>query len=146
MKIGQQLICEGLKDYGLKEVAGSMSNPEILQMIQEQFDWATDDSKISWCGIWLGKIFERLSMKPPKDHVLARRWLKAGFSVPLNEIKQGDLCVFWRGSKNDWRGHVGIYAGQQTDKYLHILGGNQNNKVGINSYAKSRLLDIRRVD
>lgn len=143
--MGERIICEGIKDYGLKEIHGGKSNPKILDWIKRSFPWATDDSTISWCGIWLAIVFSRIGLNPPDKFTVARNWTKIGEEVSLSDIRQGDICIFWRESISSWKGHVAIYTGQKDDKYLYVLGGNQSNKVGIKGYSIERLLSIRRL-
>jgi len=54
----------------------------------------------------------------------------------------GAVMVFWRGSPNGWKGHVGFYWAQDNDAY-HIIGGNQANSVSVTRIAKTRLLSAR---
>lgn len=55
--------------------------------------------------------------------------------------------VFARGTST-WEGHVGFFV---TSKFINgkeyyvVLGGNQSNQIGYDTYPKSRLLGIRRL-
>ncbi len=52
------------------------------------------------------------------------------------------MLVFWRGTRDGWKRHVGFYAGEDASAY-HVLGGNQNDSVSLARIGKERLLDIR---
>ena len=139
------IIAEGIKYYGLKERPGRDSDPQIYDMISEVFGEGYDDGEISWCGLWLGKVFDKLGYDKPAKWWVARNWKNIGEPVELKDIKQGDIVTYWRYSPNDWRGHVHIYSGEQNDKYLYGLGGNQRNEVSVAMYPKERIVAIRRV-
>jgi len=48
------LLLEVISHYGLSEVAGTDSNPEILEFFRElDYDWVNDDSAVSWCSAML---------------------------------------------------------------------------------------------
>jgi cell wall-associated NlpC family hydrolase len=88
----------------------------------------------------------------PKNPLGARNWQKFGTPVPITKGRQGtlgrypmlgDVLVFWRGKKNGFAGHVGIYVGED-DTHFHVLGGNQKDSVSIARIEKSRLLQARR--
>ena len=138
------MIQAALPYYGLKEVPGPESNPEILEMIRETFPWATDDSKIAWCGIFMHRIAKLAGREYPEKYYGAREWMKVGVQVDLPNVELGDGVVFWRGSREGWKGHFGLYAGQ-TENFIKVFGANQKNRVGIDLYPKDRLLKIVRL-
>ena len=72
----------------------------------------------------------------------ARSWLSVGEST--NTPKVGDVVVFWRESPKSWKGHVGFFI-KETKNYVYVLGGNQRNMVCIKAYAKSRVLDYKKL-
>ena len=62
--------------------------------------------------------------------------------VELSDAREGDIVVLSRGTSS-WQGHVGFYVGS-AGREIEVLGGNQNNAVSIASYARDRLLGLRR--
>jgi len=75
----------------------------------------------------------------------ARSWLNIGEEV--KEPQAGDVVIFWRESKNSWKGHVAIYVNHsENKKYINCLGGNQSNKVCIRAYKAEQLLGFRRLE
>jgi len=130
------------QDVGLAEVPGEGSNPRILEIIKQALPDAEDDSKVSWCGIVVADWAKKVGLTPPKDYIVARKWLNFG-----KEVKQpmlGDVVVLDRpGAKEKWMAHVGLYAGESGDK-VNVLGGNQSNKVGVTRFNKELVIGYRR--
>jgi uncharacterized protein (TIGR02594 family) len=99
-------------------------------------------SEIAWCGAFTAMAVAAVlpSEALPANPLGARNWLKFGRSIPTPQI--GAVAVFWRGSKTGWSGHVGFVVGHDKT-HLHILGGNQSDKISIARIAKNRLLGLR---
>ena len=118
---------------GLHEVANARTLDKALKL---------DASAIPWCGAFVAMcITGALPDEPiPSNPLGARNWLKFGSSC---DAEYGAVAVFWRGSKSGWAGHVGFVAGHDRN-YVHVLGGNQSNKVSIAKVSKARLLGYRR--
>lgn len=96
-----------------------------------------DPAKIPWCGDLVETcITMALPEEPvPQNPYAAINWLKFGISC---NPQPGAILVFWRGSPQSWKGHVGFYVGEDATHY-HVLGGNQKNSISITRIAKSRL-------
>ena len=142
-----KLIQVALKYYGKREVEGPKSDPWVLSIIKKLFPYATDDSKISWCSIFIHHLCDEAGIQIPKDKNsgLARSWLKFGKPITLEHAEPGDIVIFWRESVNSWKGHVALYVNDRGNGMIRVLGGNQNDSVSIASYEKSRILGIRRL-
>lgn len=113
---------------GLHEVTNAKTLDKALGM---------DTSAIPWCGAFVALGMGALPDEPvPVNPLWARNWLKFGFDP--NAVYFGNVAVFERGTG----GHVGFVVGHDKT-YLHILGGNQSNKVSVAKIAKSRLLGYR---
>lgn len=130
---------------GTKEIPGSKSNAEILGWMQEAFSWASDDSSLAWCGIFVKEALESTGYPYVKGYASARAWLNYGEPVEVGHYELGDIVVFWRGSRDSWKGHVGFYAGRDGDQ-IKTLGGNQSNSVSIANQPAYKLLGVRRPD
>lgn len=102
-----------------------------------------DPAKLPWCGDAIQTCLAlTLPDEPqPVNPYLARNWLKLG--VPLEKPSLGCILVFWRGSQAGSSGHVGLYAGEDAQGYLHVLGGNQSDAITIARLGKTRLLGMR---
>ena len=131
---------EARRLIGVAEVVGPGNNPVIIDWADKGgIDYRDDD--IPWCGLFVAHCISATlsSEKLPANPLGARQWLK--FGAPCTP-SLGSVLVFWRGSKAGWKGHVGFYAGEDSNAY-HVLGGNQSNKVCITRIAMGRLLGAR---
>jgi len=140
MDLKHYTVAEGL--LGTEEIKGAKHNSKIQQMYKKAVGWIEPD-ETPWCAAFANYCLETAGIKGTKS-LAARSFLKFGASVIDLAPVKGDILVFWRGSKNSWKGHVGFYAGETETHYI-VLGGNQNNMVCFKEYPKSRLLDRRRV-
>lgn len=126
-------IAEARKLLGLHEVKDAKKLDKALRL---------DSSEIAWCGAFVGMcVATALPSEPMIANQLgSRNWLKFGHSIGSPQI--GAVAVFWRGSKTGWQGHVGFVVGHDKT-HVHVLGGNQSDKVSIARVAKDRLLGYR---
>lgn len=131
--IAPSWITEARRYLGLHEVKDAKKLDKALRL---------DASEIAWCGAFVGMcIASALPKEPlPANPLGSRNWLKFGHSIGSPQI--GAVAVFWRGAKDGWQGHVGFVVGHDKT-HLHILGGNQSNKVSVARIAKDRLLGYR---
>ncbi len=137
------ILDTALAEYGITEVVGSNNNPRILQYSKEiGYSWVQGD-ELSWCSIFANWVAMKAGYQR-SGKLDARSWLKVG--TPTTTPKMGDVVVFWRVKKSDWRGHVGFFINYSQDKkYIYVLGGNQNNQVCIKPYPVYRLLGFRSI-
>lgn len=134
---------------GLKEVGGSMDNPQIMAMLNLDMSWPEND-EVPWCSAFANYVCWLARLPRSKD-LRARSWLTVGKGIPLDGAEPGDIVVLQRGSGDqpgpeivDAPGHVGFYAGR-FGEFIEVLGGNQSDTVKISRYPKSRLLGVRRL-
>jgi uncharacterized protein (TIGR02594 family) len=143
MNKGEQILHSALQEYyGEKEVEGKDSNPRILKIIQWANQKFKDDSTVAWCAIFLSYLLNKCYKFDPST--LARSFLKFGKEV--SDPKFGDIVIYWRGSKNSWKGHVGFVVRIDDHGIIWTFGGNQDNQVNIRPYSPSRVLGYRRMD
>jgi uncharacterized protein (TIGR02594 family) len=131
---------EARRLIGVREVVGPGNAPRIIDWAKKAgIDYRSDD--IPWCGLFVAHcVSSTLSDESlPANPLSARAWLK--FGAPASATP-GAVLVFWRGRPDGFQGHVGLYAGEDSDGY-HVLGGNQGNCVSITRVKRDRLLDIR---
>lgn len=137
---------------GMKEVAGTASNPAILAMLRLDDAWPQGD-EVPWCSAFVNYICWLLRL-PRSKSLAARSWLNVGRQIAAREaLQENDIMVLSRGS-NPAYGHVGFFAGwsqTETDtppfstSGVLLLGGNQGDSVSIATFPVSRLLGIRRL-
>lgn len=136
----KEILLTMLEDYGMKEMAGAQSNPDILAFFKELgYDWVTDDSSTAWCSAALSYYAKKCGYEYNKT-LAARDWLKMPIMVLKPQL--GDIVVFWRESPQSWKGHVGLYITQNAS-VVYCLGGNQNNTLSISAYPREQVLGYR---
>lgn len=138
---------------GIRETAGTASNPLVLAMLRLDQSWPTEDA-VPWCSAFLNFVCWLLRV-PRSKSLAARSWLTVGRSVPLAEAKPGfDVVVLQRGAGKQpgptviqAPGHVGFYAGLSEDgKSVLLLGGNQGDAVSVAQFPVGRVLGVRRIE
>jgi uncharacterized protein (TIGR02594 family) len=136
------MVKKAYEYVGLKEIKGNDHNLEILKMFNDiGCEWVKDD-ETAWCSCFVNYLAQKIGVER-SGKLTARSWLKVGTSI-ISPIP-GDIVVFWRESRNSWKGHVGIYIGHDRKGDILCLGGNQNNEVNISTYSKNKVLEFRRV-
>ena len=130
-----RLLKIALSQYGVKEVPGIENNPEIMKYFKEIGHTWVQSEETAWCSAFMNWCAMQKNFEG-SDALDARSWLKVGKKV---EFKDADVCVLWRVSRTDWRGHIMIPVNVD-DNYIWGLGGNQSNMVRISAYPKDRLL------
>jgi len=135
---------------GMTEVAGKVSNPQILAMLQLDQVWPEQD-EVPWCSAFVNYITWLLRL-PRSKSLGARSWLQVGIPINLEDAELGfDVVILKRGGENqpgpdviNAPGHVGFFAGGDKDT-VFILGGNQSDSVNISRFFVQNILGIRRL-
>ncbi len=149
VKRKSHMLLEGLIHHGIAEWPGEDHNPVILSWAKEAAEAGAGDwlesfyqtDEIPWCGLFVAMLAARSGFSVQPDCLAARGWLDWGESVETPGL--GDVLVFWRGSREGRKGHVGLYIAEDAE-YYHVLGGNQGNQVSIKRLDKDRFLEARR--
>lgn len=129
-----------LVEHGVTEIPGQSNNPRILSYAKTAgLEWVKDEDT-SWCGIFMGYCAKTALLNVPENCAKARNWLKWGYEVEFPKI--GDIVVLWRDDPKSWKGHVGLFVNRLGDE-IHILGGNQGDKVCIEKFPVNRVLGYR---
>jgi len=137
-----KVLHKALDEYGIAEVSGTKYNKRVLDYFHETgHKWVTDDAT-AWCAAFANWVLKECGIQG-SGKLNARSFLDTGREV--KNPQQGDLVIFWRGSKSGWQGHVAFYITER-DGFIYTLGGNQSDKVNISRYPKDRLLGYRRVE
>jgi uncharacterized protein (TIGR02594 family) len=138
---------------GVRETAGTASNPLVLAMLRLDQSWPTEDA-VPWCSAFLNFVCWLLRV-PRSKSLAARSWLQVGKVVAIADAVPGfDVVVLQRGSGKQpgpdviqAPGHVGFYAGLSEDKqHVLLLGGNQGDAVSVAQFPIARVLGIRRLE
>lgn len=138
------LLKIAVNELGEKEISGANDNPNIINYAKESgFDWVNDD-ETPWCSIFVNWCAKKANLRG-SNKANARSWLKVGTKVDQSP-EPGDIVIFWRGSPDSWKGHVGFFFGFSKDqKRVYTLGGNQGNQVSISAYPVDTVLGFRRL-
>lgn len=119
---------------GTVEAPGEADNPVILGWAEELGGTVARDYRVDsipWCGLFMAVVAQRAAKPLPEKPLWALDWARFGVAAAIPAL--GDVLVFRRSGG----GHVGLYVGEDPDAY-HVLGGNQNDRVGFTRIARSR--------
>jgi uncharacterized protein (TIGR02594 family) len=123
---------------GLSEQAGRASHPEIVAFYADAGHPDVRDDSVAWCAAFVGACLARSGITPTGS-LRARSYL--GWGEPITEPRRGAVAIFSRG-KGSVQGHVGFLIEEAGDR-IHILGGNQGDRVSRASFPRTRLLGYR---
>jgi len=138
---------------GMKEIAGEKDQPFIVWCHSLCGLGIDQPDETPWCSSWLNGLAFLLGL-PRSESAAARSWLEVGKPVFADEARpEFDVVVFKRGPDpqpgpevtRGAPGHVGLFAGEDTNGEILVLGGNQGNTVSIQRFPANRLLGIRRL-
>ena len=137
-------------NLNVSEMRGAQNNPRIVMYHQTTEGGAAPD-ETPWCSSFANYCVEQAGLRGTESkRALSWHELPWGHEVTA-EPAEGDVVVFRRASQNSAGGHVGFYIGQDRDS-IHLLGGNQNNRISIAPFPKNgisggtryKLMSIRR--
>ncbi|MEM6523259.1 MAG: TIGR02594 family protein [Bacteroidota bacterium] len=139
-----KLIQIAVKELGQKEISGSSNNDRIVRYARESGIVGISSDEVPWCSTFVNWVAFKAGLKRT-NKANARSWLKAGIIVDQHP-EPGDVVVFWRESRQSWKGHVGFFFGFSKDgSRVYCLGGNQGNQVSISAYPSNTVLGFRRL-
>ena len=138
------IISVAMSQYGIKEnTSNTVHEEKILSYFHEiGHSWVKND-ETAWCSAYWNWVIKKCDLTGT-GKLNARSWLEAGEKVDIGNAVVGDTVVLWRTAPHSWKGHVGGYINHD-NKFIYMIGGNQNNEVNISSYPISRVLEIRRI-
>ena len=142
MENNERLLKIALSQYGVKEIAGSEHNPTIVEYSKHIGYGGIIDDETAWCSIFMNWIAKQANLDRSKK-LNARSWLDVGENITYPVM--GDVVIFWRGSKNGWKGHVALFINYSENGNINCLGGNQSNQVCIREYKSNQVLGFRRL-
>jgi len=114
--------------------------------------WVQND-ETSWCAASIGSCAKDIGLEY-SGKLDARSYQKIGepYSPPEDGVSWDDnvICIHWRVSLTDWRGHVSVPIRMVKSKSrIWVLGGNQSNQMKISPYpingTKSGVLEFRKL-
>ncbi|MEM7109363.1 MAG: TIGR02594 family protein [Bacteroidota bacterium] len=139
-----KLIQVAVKELGQKEIQGAANNNRILRYAEESGIVGVSSDEVPWCSTFVNWVAFKAGLKRT-NKANARSWLQVGINVDQHP-EPGDVVIFWRESRQSWKGHVGFFFGFSKDgSRVYCLGGNQGNQVSISGYPSDTVLGFRRL-
>ncbi len=137
----EKLLKTAFGELGVKEIAGNQDHPRIIQYAKDVGIDGINDDEVPWCSTFVNWVAWKSGLSFSKK-VNARSWLNVG--TKTFNPKPGDVVVFWRESRESWKGHVGFFLGFTADgKQVYCLGGNQQDRVKISTYSIDKVLSYQ---
>jgi len=129
-------IIEAQRHIGVKEIKGIKTNSFIAIWLKNLKAW-WDSDEVAWCGVFVAHCMKKAECKLPKYWMRAKDWLNWGQKIIQPCV--GCIVVFER----DGGGHVGFVVGQDVNKNLMVLGGNQGDAVKVSPFQIERVAGFR---
>ncbi len=129
-------LLEAQRYIGVKEIKGAKHNSFIILWLKTLSAWWSDD-EVPWCGVFAAHCMKKAECKLPRYWMRAKDWLNWG--QELSEPCVGCIVVFER----QGGGHVGFVVGQDANKNIMVLGGNQGDAVKVSPFDVSRVVGYR---
>lgn len=122
-----------------QEMPGDIDNPLIVAMLQS-CDRSVTHDEVPWCSAFVNFICMCMNV-PRSKSLAAKSWLKVGIVTTYPVIGRS-IVILNRGS-NSAQGHVGFFAGFGSNDEIHILGGNQSNRVCVEPFRVTDIVGYR---
>ena len=129
-------LLEAQRHIGVKEIKGAKHNSFILVWLKSLSAWWSSD-EVPWCGVFAAHCMKKAECKLPRYWMRAKDWLNWGQKIMQPCV--GCIVVFER----EGGGHVGFVVGQDANKNLMVLGGNQGDAVKVSPFDVSRVAGYR---
>lgn len=124
---------------GVREIAGPHHNLRILEYLRATTIGDGGGDEVPWCSAFVNFCC-RIARVNGTGSAMARSWRTWGFACEPPRI--GAVVVLWRGAVDSPQGHVGFYLGSNGGS-VTLLGGNQSNRVSVQSFPIGRVLAYR---
>jgi len=132
------------KYIGTKEIPGVKDNPLIVQWGRRIATWFADD-ETAWCSAFVNAMAQDAGYER-SGKLNARSWLDVGVKVDPENVRPGDVVIFWRNMPDGWEGHVAFVESLNIpNKTVRVLGGNQADSVSVTEYPTNKVLGYRRL-
>ncbi|MGH8015753.1 MAG: CHAP domain-containing protein [Candidatus Zixiibacteriota bacterium] len=144
--IGRAALAVAIEELnlGAREIGGKNSGPWVIKYLN---GLAPEGSP--WCAAFVSFCFAKSGLTMPFEYSVSARQLFNQFKLKKwtqakSEIftaEPGDIVVWWRGSPENWQGHIGLVHHCE-HKWLHTIEGNRTARVAGFSY---RITGLRRL-
>jgi uncharacterized protein (TIGR02594 family) len=90
----------------------------------------------AWCAVFVGAVLKRSGLKYIQT-ASSLAYESYGDSLEsIQDLRAGDLVIFYRDGVESGKGHIGFATGRYTDSTIEVLGGNQGNTLSIRSFKR----------
>lgn len=127
---------------GQTEQAGSKHNPLVVKMFALIRMSGIKDDETPWCAAFVGSCLEEAGIKSSRS-AAALSYLDYGQKLAAPVLGSIAVKRRYNSSGKVIGGHVFFVAGRTTDGRILGLGGNQNNRVGIDPFDPSGIVGYR---
>jgi uncharacterized protein (TIGR02594 family) len=140
----QDILTIALREYGTKELIGSVDNVLIKRYFDETGIKFVSEEVSHWCAVFVTWCAIKAGYILPTDRMLCRalNWQHIGDGSFPPDL--GDIVVMHRGDPLSGTGHVGLFINRSSGR-LNVLGGNQADQVCISSFPESQVIAYRRL-
>lgn len=131
-----------LTELGVREIPGKDNNSRILAYWNEaKTSLKVSDDETAWCAAFVGAMLMRGGVEPTRK-ANAKSYQTWGHQVTGTGLIGAVVVMNRKPPAPEWQGHVGFCCGMTND-LIHLLGGNQGDRVSIASFPRSRIASIR---
>ena len=131
--VQQKIVSIARAEIGRGETTANNCGEDIRKYLRGK-------ENLSWCGGFVSWVLEQAGVG--ELHSLSAKAIYSQARMKgLFDPKPGDLIVFWRNSKDDWQGHIGIVSKVGETK-IWVIEGNKGSfpaKVGEFEYPKGSI-------
>lgn len=125
---------------GVLERAGAADHPLIVEMLQ-RVGLPGQHDETAWCSAAMNAAMDECGISGTGS-AKARSWESWG--KRLERPRFGCVVVLWREREFGPFGHVACWLGEVAGGAQQVLlGGNQNDRVGVALYPRHRVLSYR---
>lgn len=113
----------------------------IGQFISRGIGQELDPRETVWCAAFVNAVLAHQGLPITEYPLWSLSFLEYG--TPTDTPQVGDIVALNRGPDGADYGHVGFFAGFDSNGNIRVLGGNQSNGVNIQSYSRDALAGFR---
>ena len=130
-----QWLTEAREDIGVAEIKGIEHNPRVLRLWRDAHIPRVVDDETAWCAAAVGAWLERALIRSTRaaNAMSYKTWGLDVFESGALAVPLGAILVKPRPG-SDWMGHVTLAVGVTRDGLVCGLGGNQKDRVGIDTF------------
>ena len=141
-------LVDAVKDIGIQEciiIDGKKTSNPIVERFAEKVTGKRQNAILMpWCAFWLGAKLEYNNITSTKNGT-ARSYEHFGYEVAIEDAREGDIVVAWRGRSDDGvTGHVYFFLEMLENGNILGIGGNQGDSVSLEEQPIRKVLTIRR--